>query len=209
VKTLHIDSWVRLKREMQAYYVDPWEEDRAWNSLNKLQQTGSVKDYSEKFLQVIMKVSNVLNEKDKLRIYVERLKDEIRTVVRVGMVDGRYTAFSQVKSAAEALDFELWRSRRNTGTMGITTGWHDMRSATGNASGSAPIHGKAPNYPVPVMHSGKVANCRSRIQKGIALRSCVLIVESPGTWFALVQARARTGEKLMRKTNPPGSPCSK
>jgi hypothetical protein len=81
---------------MQAYYVDPLEEDRAWNSLNKLQQTGAVKDYSEKFLQLIVKVGNVVNEKDKLRRYVQGLKDEIRTVVRVGMVDGRYTAFSQV-----------------------------------------------------------------------------------------------------------------
>jgi Retrotransposon gag protein/Zinc knuckle len=150
VKTLHIDSWVRLQREMQAYYVDPLEEDRAWNSLNKLQQTGSVKDYSEKFLQLIVKVGNVVNEKDKLRRYVEGLKDEIRTVVRVGMVDGRYTAFSQVKSAAEALDFELWRSRRKTTTTGTTTGWHATKSATGTASGSAPVHGKAPRYPIPV-----------------------------------------------------------
>jgi hypothetical protein len=60
VKTLHIDSWVRLQREMQAYYVDPLEEDRAWNSINKAQQTGSVKDYSEKFLQLIVKVGNVV-----------------------------------------------------------------------------------------------------------------------------------------------------
>jgi hypothetical protein len=51
VKILHIDSWVRLQKEMIEYYVDPLEEDRAWNSLNKLQQTRSVKDYSEKFLQ--------------------------------------------------------------------------------------------------------------------------------------------------------------
>jgi hypothetical protein len=29
VMTLHIDSWVRLQREMQDYYVDPLEEDRA------------------------------------------------------------------------------------------------------------------------------------------------------------------------------------
>jgi hypothetical protein len=29
VNTLHIDSWVRLQREMQAYYVDSLEEDRA------------------------------------------------------------------------------------------------------------------------------------------------------------------------------------
>jgi hypothetical protein len=107
VKTLHIDSWVRLQRETQAYYVDPLEEYRAWNSPNKLQQTGSVKDYSEKFLQLIVKVGNVVNEKDILRRYVEGLKYEIRTVVRVGMVDGRYTAFSQVKSAAEALYFGL------------------------------------------------------------------------------------------------------
>jgi hypothetical protein len=52
------------------------------------------------FLQLIVKVDNGFNEKDKFRRYVEGLKDEIRTVVRVGMVDGRHTAFSQVKSAA-------------------------------------------------------------------------------------------------------------
>jgi uncharacterized protein YkvS len=149
VKKVHIDSWVRLQRQMQAYYVDPLEEDRAWNSLNKLQQTGSVKDYSEKFLQLIVKVGNVVNEKDKLRRYVEGLNDEIRTVVRVGMVDGRYTAFSQGNSAAEALDFELWRSRRKTTTTGTTTGWHATKSATGTAGGSAPIHGKASRNPVP------------------------------------------------------------
>jgi Retrotransposon gag protein len=89
VKNLRIDSRVRLLREMKAYYVDPLDEDRVWNSLNKLQRTGSVKDYSEKFLQLIVKVGNGVNEKDKLRRYVGGLKDEIRTVVRVGMVDGR------------------------------------------------------------------------------------------------------------------------
>jgi hypothetical protein len=152
VKTLHMDSWVRLQREILAYYVDPVEEDRAWNSLNKLQQTESLKGYSENFFQRIMKVGNVVNEMDKPRCYVEGLKDEIRTVVRVGMVDGRFTDFSQVKSAAEALDFELWRSRRKTKTTttGTATGWHATKSATGTASVSAPILGKAPRYPVPV-----------------------------------------------------------
>jgi hypothetical protein len=69
VKTLHIDSWVRLQKEMIEYYVDPLEENPAWNSLNKLQQTGPVKDYSEKFLQLIVKVGNNVTEKDKLRRY--------------------------------------------------------------------------------------------------------------------------------------------
>jgi hypothetical protein len=32
VKTLHIDSWVRLHKEMIEYYVDPLEEDRACNT---------------------------------------------------------------------------------------------------------------------------------------------------------------------------------
>jgi ribosome biogenesis protein Nip4 len=59
VKTMHIDSWVRLQREMQAYYVDPLEKDHAWNSFNKLKQTGSVKDYSENFLQLIVRVGMV------------------------------------------------------------------------------------------------------------------------------------------------------
>jgi Retrotransposon gag protein len=71
--------------------VDPLEEDRAGNSLNKLQQTRSVKDYSEMFIQLILKVGNNVTEKDMLRRYVEGLKDKVRTVIRVGMVDGRYT----------------------------------------------------------------------------------------------------------------------
>jgi hypothetical protein len=90
---------------MIEYYVDPLEEDRAWNSLNKIQQTGSVKDYSEKSLQLIVKVGNNVTDNDKLRPYVEGLKDEVRSVIRVSMVDGRYTIFDQVKSAAEALEF--------------------------------------------------------------------------------------------------------
>jgi Retrotransposon gag protein len=150
VKTLHIDSWVRLQKEMLAYYVDPLEEDRAWNSLNKLQQTGAVKDYSEKFLQLIVKVGNTVNEKDKLRRYVEGLKDETRTVVRVGMVDGRYTTFSQVKSAAEALDFELWRSRRKAAPTGTTTGWHATKSSSGASSSNATNHGKTGRFPLTV-----------------------------------------------------------
>ena len=48
------------------------------------------------------------------------------------------TAFSQVKSAAEALDFELWRSRRKTTTTEAATGWHATKSTTGTSSGSAP-----------------------------------------------------------------------
>jgi hypothetical protein len=156
-KTLHIDSWVRLQREMQAYYVDPLEEKRAWNSLNKLQQTGLVKDYSDKFLQLIVKVGNGVNEKDKLRRYAEGLKDEIRTVVRVGIVDGRYTSFSHDKSAAEALDFQLWRSLRKSTTTGATTRWNATKSATGTASSRALIHGKTSRYPVPenALENGK------------------------------------------------------
>jgi hypothetical protein len=75
------------------------------------------------------------------------------------MVDGSYTEFSQVKSAAEGLDFELWRSRRKTKTTGTTTGWHAAKSATGTANGSAPVHGKAPLYPVTVnaQRNGKLS----------------------------------------------------
>jgi hypothetical protein len=49
VKTLRIDSWVRLQKEMIEYYMNPLDDDRACNSLNKLQQTDSVYDYSEMF----------------------------------------------------------------------------------------------------------------------------------------------------------------
>jgi hypothetical protein len=65
-----------------------------------------------------VKVGNNVTEKDTLRLYVEGLKDEVRTVIRVGMVDGRYTIFAQGKSAAEALEFELWRPRGKNNTAG-------------------------------------------------------------------------------------------
>jgi Retrotransposon gag protein/Zinc knuckle len=149
-KTLHIYSWVRLQKEMVEYYVDPLEEDRAWNSLNKLQQTGSVKDYSETFLQLIVKVGNNVTEKDKLRRYVEGIKDEVRTVIRVDMVDGRYTIFAQVKSAAEALDIELWRSRRKTNPAGSSTSWKATKPTTGAPNSGFANHKKMGRYPVPV-----------------------------------------------------------
>jgi hypothetical protein len=135
---------------MIEYYVDPLEEDRAWNSLNKLQQTGSVKDYSEKYLQLIVKVGNNVTDNDKLRRYVEGLKDEVRTVIRVGMVDGRYTIFDQVKSAAEALEFELWRSRRKTSPAGSSTTWQATKPTTRASSSGAANHHKTGRYPVPV-----------------------------------------------------------
>jgi hypothetical protein len=49
VTTLHINSWLFLQKEMIECYVNPLEEDRAWNYVNKLQKTGSVKGYSEFF----------------------------------------------------------------------------------------------------------------------------------------------------------------
>jgi hypothetical protein len=150
VKTLHIDSLVRLQNEMIEYYVDPLEEDRTSNSLNKLQQTGSVKDYSEKFLPLIVKVGNNVTENDKLRRYVEGLKDEVRTVVRVGMVDGRYKIFAQVKSVPKVLYFELWRSRRKTNTAGSSTNWQATKPTTGASSSGAASNHKTGRYTVPL-----------------------------------------------------------
>jgi hypothetical protein len=141
--------------------VHPLEEDRAWNSLNKLQQTGSVKDYSEKFLQLIVKVGNNVTEKDKLRRYVEGLKDEVRTVIRVDMVDGRYKIFAQAKSATEALDFELWRSHRKNNPTGSSTTWQATKPTTGISSSGSASQYKIRRYPVPVnamRNSHKLSN---------------------------------------------------
>jgi hypothetical protein len=41
-----------------------------------------------------VKVGNIVTEKDKLKLYLEGLKDEVRTVIRVGMVDVRYNTFA-------------------------------------------------------------------------------------------------------------------
>jgi Retrotransposon gag protein len=116
------EVWVFLQKEMIAYYVDPLEEDRAWNSLDKLQQTGAVKDYSEKFLQLIVKVGKNVTEKDKIRRYVEGLKDEVRTVIRVGMVDGRYTIFPQGIDVYIYMLAEIRLGVRPSEELGVTRG---------------------------------------------------------------------------------------
>jgi Zinc knuckle len=97
-----------------------------------------------------VKLGNNVTEKDKLRRYVEGLKEEVRTVIRVGMVDGRYTIFAQVKRAAEALDLELWRSRRKTNTAESSTTWHPTKPTAGASNSGAANHHKTLRYPVPV-----------------------------------------------------------
>jgi hypothetical protein len=62
---------------------------------------------------------------------VEGLKDELRTVILVGMVEGRYAIFAQIKSAAEAIDFKLWMSRRKTYTAVSSTTWQATKPTTG------------------------------------------------------------------------------
>ena len=109
-----------------------------------------MKDYSEKFLQLIVKVGNNITEKEKLRCYVEGLKDNIRMIIRVGLVDGIYTIFSHVKGAAEALDFDLWRSRRKTNTAGSSTTWQATKPTTGASNSGATNHNKTGRFPVPV-----------------------------------------------------------
>jgi hypothetical protein len=81
---------------------------------------------------------------------MEDHKDQGRTVIRVGMVDERYTIFDQVKSAAEALDFELRRSRRKTNTAGSSTTWQAKKPTSGASSSGAPNNHKTGRYPVPV-----------------------------------------------------------
>jgi hypothetical protein len=65
-----------------------------------------------------------VTEKDKLRRYEDGLEDELRTVIRVGMVEGRYKIIAQVKRAAKVLEFELYQSRCKTNTAGSSTLWH-------------------------------------------------------------------------------------
>jgi hypothetical protein len=74
----------------------------------------------------------------------------VRTLIRAGMVDGRYTIFAHVKRAAEALYFELWRSRRKTNTAGSSTTWQTTKSSTGASSSGAANHHKTGLYPVTV-----------------------------------------------------------
>jgi hypothetical protein len=56
----------------------------------------------------------------------------------------------RVKSAAEALDFELCRSLPKTNTSGSSTTWQATKSTTGSSSSGAANHHTTGRYPVPV-----------------------------------------------------------
>jgi hypothetical protein len=154
-----------------------------------------------------VKVGNNVTENDKLRRYVEGLKDEVRTVVRVGMVDGRYTIFAHVNRAAEALDFELWRSRRKTNTAGSSTIWQATKSTTGASSRGAANHHKTGRYPVPVNAMRKSHKLSKEDTARYLRENYVLVVVNPATWRVLVLKRGRTRGKRLRKLAPTGGPC--
>jgi Zinc knuckle len=66
---------------------------------------------------------------------------------------GRWTLhnIAQGYSAAEALDFELWMSRRKTNTAGSSTNWQATKPITGASSSGAANHHNTGRYPVPVI----------------------------------------------------------
>jgi hypothetical protein len=137
VKTLGLECWASLRKEMVEYYSDPLEKERAWTALNKIQQTGSVKEYTEKFLQLVVKVGTGVTQTDRMRRYVEGLKDDVRVTIRIGMIEGRYTSFNQIKGAAEALDFELWRNKRPVAPTRTPSSGSPYRGPSGFRSGAS------------------------------------------------------------------------
>jgi hypothetical protein len=153
-----------------------------------------------------VKVGNNVSEKDKLRRYVEGLKDEVRTVIRVVMVDGRYTIFAQGKSAAEALDFELWRSRRKTNPAGSSTTWRATKPTTGASSSGAANHYKTGRYPVPVNAMRNSHKLSKEDTARYLSENYILVVVNTATWRVLVLTRGSTRGKRLRKTSPPGGP---
>jgi Zinc knuckle len=138
---------------------------------------------------------------------VEGLKDEVRTVISVGMVDGRCTIFSQVKRAAEALEFELWRSHRNTNTAGSSNTWQATKPTTGASSSGASNHHKTGRYPVPVnamRSSHKLSEEDSA--RYLPERLCYGCGKSGHMARACPDKRKERGKRL-RKTSSTGSPC--
>jgi hypothetical protein len=57
--------------------------------LNKLQQNASVKDYTYKYFQLVVKIGKSVSNEDRMRRYVEGSKDDVRITIRIGMIEGR------------------------------------------------------------------------------------------------------------------------
>lgn len=94
-------NWDDFKALLTRFVEDPFPDRRARSKLRELKQTGSVKDYTDKFLRLSAHLPN-RDEADKLDDYVTGLKPTIRQYV---LLSGAST-LEQARIKAHEIDMD-------------------------------------------------------------------------------------------------------
>jgi Retrotransposon gag protein/Zinc knuckle len=126
-----VSTWYGLREEMEKYYKDDLERHRAWSALARLKQTGSAKDYTDRFLQTIVLLGK-MDEEQMIERYVSGLKDNLQDDVALGRIKGDLKTFTEIKQYAEVLDNMRWKNRK--ASSGPTKAVFSSGTSGGNSS---------------------------------------------------------------------------
>ncbi len=97
-------DWATFEPEALEQFSPPNEQMHARNQLARLQQTGSVRNYASKFMELCMRISD-LSDDERLDWFLLGLKKAVRvhTALNRGLV-----SLADHIAAAEAYDSIMW-----------------------------------------------------------------------------------------------------
>jgi hypothetical protein len=105
-----VSGWTDLKERMRVYYDVPNKDKNIRDSLNKLRQTGSVAEYTNRFNHLVLQVEE-MSQADKAFHFVKGLKANVKLEVEKEWVKTPGMSITQMKQLADRTDNLLWKSR--------------------------------------------------------------------------------------------------
>ena len=124
---------------MIDYFKDELEEERAWGAITRLKQVGSVRDYTDRFMQQVVLIK--VDESQQIRLYMNGLKPEIRKAIRLAKARREVVAFTDIKTLAEIEDDVAWEEKKERASFkGSSVGGSSSRPFTYKSNSSTTSH---------------------------------------------------------------------
>jgi Retrotransposon gag protein len=105
-----VSGWTDLKERMKVYYEFPNKDKNIRDNLNKLRQTGSVAEYTNRFYHLVLQVEE-MNQADQAFHFVKALKANVKLEVEKEWVKTPGMSITQMKQLADRTDNLFWRGR--------------------------------------------------------------------------------------------------
>jgi hypothetical protein len=105
-----VSRWTDLKERMSVYYEVPNKAKNIRDNLNKLRQTGSVAEYTNRFSQLVLQVEE-MSQADQAFHFVKGLKANVKWEVEKEWVKMPGMSITHMKQLADRTDNLFWRSK--------------------------------------------------------------------------------------------------